>query len=154
APAATDAEYTRLTAEVMRLPAWEDPWPTDRRIVIPGYADLHALSRAREAAVKAAFDSSLLSMLHWRTWRTAPPQWAEPEAGLARELTGEVQAGRTVPLMLSTFPVEDSLTHAVLVYDSRPGGQAVESLAYAPNAPANPLGLPFAPASRGFWVEP
>jgi hypothetical protein len=151
---ATDAEYTRLTAEVMRLPAWQDPWPADRRIVIPGYADLHALSRAREAAVKAAFDSSLLSMLHWRTWRVALPQSAEHQAGLARELTGEVQAGRPVPLMLTSFPVEDFLNHAVLVYGSRPSGRAVEFLAYDPNDPANAFGLHFDPTSRGFWVEP
>ena len=73
APPAMDAEYTKLTAEVMGLPAWHAPWPADRRIVIPGYPNLHALSRAREAAVKAGFDSSLLSMLHWRTWRVALP---------------------------------------------------------------------------------
>jgi len=154
AASATNAEYTRLTAEVMRVPAWHDPWPADRRIVIPGYASLHALSRTRESAVKAAFDSSLLSMLHWRTWRVALPLSAGHQARLARELTDEVQAGRPAPLMLSSFPVEDYLNHAVLVYDYRPSGGAVEFLAYDPNDPANPLGLHFDPASRGFWVEP
>jgi hypothetical protein len=150
----TDAEYTRLTAEVMRLPAWHGPWPAARRIVIPGYADLHALSRAREAAVKAGFDSSFLSMLHWRTWRVALPLSARHQAGLAQELMDELQAGRPVPLMLSSFPVEDYLNHAVLVYHRRPGGRAVEFLAYDPNDPTSPLGLHFDPASRGFWVEP
>src|SRR5262249_8389315 len=119
-PPVSDAEYTRLTAEVMRMPAWHEAWPPDRRIVIPGYADLRTLSRAREPAVKAAFDSSILSMLHWRTWRTALPLSPEHQARLARELTEEIQAGRPAPLMLSSFPVEDYVNHAVLVYGYRP----------------------------------
>ena len=153
-PPVADAEYTRLTAEVMQVPAWHAPWPPDRRIVIPGYASLRELSRAREAAVKAAFDSSFLSMLHWRTWRAALPLSAEHQAQLARELADEVAAGRPAPLMISSFPVEDYLNHAVLVYDYRSSAGAVEFLAYDPNDPANALGLHFDPASRGFWVEP
>ncbi len=153
-PRLADAEYTRLTAEVMRVPAWHAPWPPERRIVIPGYPGLHALSRARESAVKAAFDSNVLSMMHWRTWRVALPLSAGHQARLAGELTVELGAARPAPVMLSSFPVEDYLNHAVLVYDYRPSAEGVEFLAYDPNDPVNPLGLHFDPASRGFWVEP
>jgi hypothetical protein len=152
APAVSDAEYARLTRQVFDVPAWRDPWPATRRVQIPGYPDLHAFSRAREAAVKAAFDSSVLSMLHWRTWRVALPLLPGHQPRVARELVAELDAGRPAPVMISNFPDPDLLNHAVLVYGYRPSASVVEFLAYDPNDPANPLGLYFDPASRGFWI--
>jgi hypothetical protein len=153
-PAVSDAEYTRLAREVMRVGAWEPPWPPERRIVIPGYADLHALSRGREAALKAAFDSSRLSMAHWRTWRVALPLPPGHQPRLAGQLRAEVDAGRPVPLMITNFPDPDLLNHAVLVYGYRTSGATVEFLAYDPNDAGNPLGLHFDTATLGFWIEP
>ena len=153
-PAVGDAEYTRLARAVMDVGVWEAPWPPERRVVIPGYPDLYDFSRAREAAIKAAFDSSVLSMIHWRTWRAAMPLPGRHQARVARELREEVDAGRPAPIMITNYPDRDVLTHAVLVYGYRPSGDVVEFLAYDPNDPANPLSLYFDPGTRGFWVEP
>jgi hypothetical protein len=154
APALSDAEYTDLAREIMSVPAWEAPWPPERRIVIPGYPTLHALSAARERAIKAAFGSVLLSMLHWRNWRVALPLPPGHQPRLADELVAEVDAGRPAPAMITSFPTPDYVNHAVVVYDYRRDAGGLEFLAYDPNDPANPLELHFDPGSRGFWVEP
>jgi hypothetical protein len=154
APPVSDAEYARLVRTVLGIGAWEAPLRPDRRVAIPGYPDLHAFSRARESAIKAAFDSNTLSMVHWRTWRVALPLLSGHQRRIARELTEELAAGRPVALMITNFPDPDVLNHAVLVYDSRPGVHAVEFLAYDPNDPTTPLGLHFDPAGGSFWVEP
>jgi hypothetical protein len=156
APPVTDAEYTRLAREVMTVGAWEAPWPLERRIVIPGYPDLYALSRAREAAIKAAVmaDSYVLSIVHWRTWRILVPLPKAHQVRVARELEAEVDAGRPVPIMITNWPTPDTVNHSVLVYDYRPGARGVEFLAYDPNDPPSPLSLHFDPAAPGFWVEP
>ena len=153
-PALSDAEYTALAREVLGFPAWRAPWPPERRVVIPGYPSLHAFSREREAAIKAAFGSSVLSMVHWRTWRVGLPLPPGHDVRLARELMDEVDAGRPAPVMITNFPAPDLLNHAVLVYGYRRGSRVVEFLAYDPNDPANPLALHFDPAAAGFWVEP
>lgn len=150
----SDAEYARLAGEVMRIGPWEPPRPLEQRVVIPGYPDLQAFSRARETAIKAVFGSNVLSMAHWRTWRVAFPLSAGHQTRLAGELRAELDAGRPVPLMITNFPDPDLLNHAVLVYDHRSSAGGVEFLAYDPNDPANPLSLHFDPATRGFWVGP
>lgn len=152
-PAVAPAEYTRLVRQVMEVEAWGAPRPQDRRVVIPGYADLRAFSADQEAAIKPTFGSSVLSMMHWRTWRVGLPLGSGHQHRVARELREEVDAGRPVPLMITNFPDPDVLNHAILVYDYRVRRDVVEFLAYDPNDPDNPLGLHFDPATRAFWVE-
>ena len=153
-PALRPEEYTRLAREVMAVAPWEPPRPDAQRIVVPGYADLHAFSRAQEPAIKAAFDSNVLSMLHWRTWRVAAPLGSGHQGRVARELVEELDGGRPVPLMITNFPDPDLLNHTVLAYEYRVHSGGVEFRAYDPNDPGTPLGIHFDPATRGFWVGP
>jgi hypothetical protein len=152
-PPRPDAEYTRLTREVLAITPWEAPWPAERRLVIPGYPDLHTFSRARESAIKAAFGNQWPSIFAFRNWRVTWWQSRAHQAGLAHELVEEVGGGRTTPLLITSFPEPDYLNHVVLVYDYRPSAGVVEFLAYDPNDPDNPLSLHFDPASRAFWIE-
>lgn len=153
-PPVTPEVYTRLTREVTAIAPWAPPRTQGERVVIPGYPDLHAFSRAEEPAIKAAFGSNVLSMVHWRTWRVGVAFSPEHQRGLALELVRELEAGRPAPLMITNFPHADLLNHAVLVYDYRRQTAVVEFLAYDPNDPGSPLSLHFDPATRGFWVEP
>lgn len=153
-PPVSDAEYARLIRGVMRIPPWEAPWPAAQRLVIPGYPDLHAFSRAHEAAIKAAFGSQVGSILHWRNWRAHWPLGPDHQERVARELRTEVDGGRPAPIMITNTPEPDELKHVVLVYDYRWTSGVVEFLAYDPNDPGNPLSLAFDPAHRSFWVEP
>jgi len=153
-PPVSDAEYARLIREVLRIGPWEAPWPPERRVVIPAYPDLHAFSRAQEAAIKAAFGSQIGSILHWRNWRALWPLGRDHQERVARELRVEVDGGRPAPIMISNSPEPDELKHVVLVYDYRWMSSVLEFLAYDPNDPGNPLTLAFDRASRSFWVEP
>lgn len=153
-PAVSDAAYTRLVRQVMDGAPWEPPRPPEERVVIPGYADLRAFSAAREAAIKSTFGSSVLSMMHWRTWRVGLPLGSGHQHRVARELREEVDAGRPAPVMITNFPDPDVLNHAILVYDYRVRRDVVEFLAYDPNDPGNSLALHFDPTTRAFWVEP
>lgn len=145
-------EYTRLAREVMALSPREAPRRDGERVVVPGYPDLYALSRAQEPAIKAAFDSNLLSMMHWRTWRVVLPLGSGHQRRVAAELVAELDAGQPVSLMITNFPEPDLLNHAVLVYDYRRRSGGVAFLAYDPNDPDTPLEIHFDPATRAFWV--
>ena len=153
-PALAPAEYDRLVRAVLARPAWDPPVPEAERVVIPGFANLHEFSAAHEGLLKAAFGSNVLSMVHWRTWRVGVDFSRAHQEGLARELLREVDAGRPAPVMITNFPHEDILNHAVLVYGHRPSRGGIEFLAYDPNDPGSPLGLHFDDASRAFWVGP
>jgi hypothetical protein len=153
-PAVSLADYERLIRLVLARPLWDPPVPEAERIVVPGFAGLREFSAAHEGLLKAAFGSNVLSMVHWRTWRVGVAFSADHQERLARELIGEVNAGRPAPLMITNFPHEDILNHAVLVYGRRPSLRGVEFLAYDPNDPGSPFELHYDDASRAFWVGP
>ena len=46
APRLAAEEYVARVKQVVAQAPWEEPWPADQRIVIPGYASLHEFSRA------------------------------------------------------------------------------------------------------------
>ncbi len=154
-PPVTPADYERLVRQVLDRPPWA-PLPETEvdRVVIPGYTDLRGFSAAHEDLLKAAFGSNVLSMLHWRTWRVGVDFPPEHQERLAQELLAEVGAGHTAPLMITNFPHEDILNHAVLVYGRRSSLRGVEFLAYDPNDPGSPFAIYYDDASRAFWVGP
>ena len=154
APRVTADEYTRLARAVMAGTPWAPPRPLEARIVIPGYADLMALSRDQEPAVKAAFGSNILSMMDVRLWRVVFAASPSQQAKVAAELRAEVDAGRPVPVLLTNYPEPDLLNHAVLVYDYRDESRILEFGAYDPNDPHGRFALFFDPATRGFYVPP
>jgi hypothetical protein len=153
-PPVSDAEYDRVVRAVLDQPAWDAPWPVERRLVIPGYPDLRAFSRDREPLIKTAFGSQWSSMWHVRNWRVVFAQSAGHPSRLAGELVGEIDRGLPVPLMITSFPEPDYLNHVVLIYGYHRSGSAIEFTAYDPNDPGSPLGVNFDPASGAFWVGP
>jgi hypothetical protein len=153
-PAVSTADYEELIRLVFARPPWNPPVSEDERIVIPGFTGLREFSSAHERLLKAAFGSNVLSMVHWRTWRVGVDFPPEHQERLARDLLEEIRAGRPAPLMITNFPHEDILNHAILVYGRRPGLPGVEFLAYDPNDPGTPFSLYYDEASRAFWVGP
>jgi hypothetical protein len=157
-PAASPAEYDRLVQEVLARPAWDPPAPESERVVIPGYAGLRDFSAAHERLLKESFGSNVLSMVHWRTWRVGVAFPPDHQERLARDLVVEIREGRPAPVMITNFPHEDILNHAILIYGRRPGGLpaagGIEFLAYDPNDPGTPFPLYYDDASRAFWVGP
>jgi hypothetical protein len=150
APTLAPAEYTARVRQATARPPWEDPLPLAARVVIPGYASLHELSTAQEAAVKAGLSGRLWTMLHWTNWRVVFPMPGWQQERVAREMLVELQSGRAVQLLVTNFPTVE-LNHTVVAFDYRlraPGD--VEFRVYDPNDPYSPGIITFERAARRF----
>jgi hypothetical protein len=138
APRVAAAEYVRLVREVTRRSPWRAPLHPEDRIVIPGFASFHALTRDEEAAVKAGLRGRLWTLLHPTNWRIVYPHVRSHQQRVAAETVSELQEGRPVQLFITDFPGL-GLDHSVLVFDYRVrGGDAVDLIVYDPNDPGTP----------------
>lgn len=130
--------YEARVAQVVSRSPWEDPLPAGDRVVFPGYASLHELSRAEEKAVKAGLGSPFWTWLHWTNWRVVFPMPGAQQERVAREALAELASGRPVQFLVTNFPTWE-LNHTVLAYDYRSvDGVVVELVVYDPNDPAAP----------------
>ena len=137
APRLTPQEYVARVKDVVAQAPWEDPWPADRRIVIPGYASLHEFSRAQEAAVKEGLGGRFWTLVHWTNWRVTFPVTRGHQATVAREVMDELDAGHLVQLLVTNWP-KPELNHTVVAFGYRPGPQGMEFVVWDPNDPAEP----------------
>jgi hypothetical protein len=149
-PRLSPAGYAALVRRVTRRAPWRRPLGPEERIVVPGYASLHELSRHEERAVKAGLHGRLRSLLHWTNWRIAFPQPPGHQARVVGETLAELRAGRPVQLFLSDFP-RISFNHSVLAFDlAATGPDAVDLVVYDPNDPAAPGVIRYDPAAARF----
>lgn len=154
APRLTPAEYTALVRRVTRRPAWWAPLPPDQRIVVPGFASLHELSREMEAAVKAGLHGRFWTLVHWSNWRMVFPHPHGQQERVAAETVADLQAGRPVQLLITDFP-RIKLNHSVLAYDyvvREP--DLVDFTVFDPNDPSRPGVVRFDPRIRRFRPAP
>ena len=152
-PRVEPAVYTSLVSEVVARAPWEDPLPPADRIVIPGYASLHELSAAQEAAVKAGLGGPFWTFVHWTNWRVVFPVTGEQQERVARETLAELDAGRMVQLLVTNLPKVE-LNHTVIAYDYRNyEGRFIEFIVYDPNEPEEPGWVAFDRAERSFFAS-
>ena len=138
APRLTPAEYTALVRRITRRPAWWTPLPTHRRIVVPGFASLHELTRDMEKAVKAGLRGRLWTLVHWSNWRMVFPHPHGQQERVAAEAVSELQGGRPVQLFITDFPWI-KLNHSVLAYDyTERAPDIVDFVVFDPNDPQGP----------------
>jgi hypothetical protein len=137
-PKVSAAQYEALVADVADRAPWDDPLPAGARVVIPGYASLHELSRDQERAVKAGLGSAFWTWVHWTNWRVVFPMPGAQQERVARETLAELAAGRPVQLLVTNFPTWE-LNHTVVVYDYRVADDgAIDLIVYDPNDPYTP----------------
>jgi hypothetical protein len=137
-PRRPSADYAVLVRRVTRRAAWRAPLPAGRRIVIPGFASLEALSRDEEAAVKAGLRGRFWTLVHWTNWRMTFPSPPGQQERVARRTMAEIRAGRPVQLFITDFP-RIALNHSVLAFDYRAAGpEEVDFIVYDPNDPGAP----------------
>jgi hypothetical protein len=144
----SDAYVERVRA-VAAHPPWQPPAATDERVVIPGYPNLRAFSAGEEAAIKAGLGGRFWTMVHWTNWRVTFPVTREQQAGVAREVIDDVDAGRLVQLLVTNWP-KPELNHGVIAYAYRAGPREVEFDVWDPNDPHRPGLLTFDTTDRRF----
>lgn len=150
APRLDPAGYAERVRQVVARAPWEAPLAADERVVLPGYASLHELSRAEEAAVKDGLVGRWWTLLHWTNWRVVFPAPGWHQERVLDETLAELEAGRPVQLLVTNFPTIE-LNHTVLAYDYRftREGQ-VELTVYDPNDPRAPGTITFDRDARRF----
>lgn len=152
-PRVEPSDYVRLVGEVVARAPWEDPLPLADRVVIPGYASLHELSAAQEAAVKAGLGGFVWTFVHWTNWRVAFPVTGGQQERVARETLAEIDAGRMVQLLVTNLPKVE-LNHTVIAYDYRIyEGRFIEFIVYDPNESEEPGWVAFDRAERTFFAS-
>ena len=149
APRLAHAEYVARVRALRERPPWADPPPPDDRIVIPGYANLRDFSRGEEAAVKEGLGARFWTLVHWTNWRVTFPVTGGHQAGVAREVMDEVDAGRLVQLLVTNWP-KPELNHTVVAFAYRPAAQGIDFLVWDPNDPAAPGIMTFDTEARRF----
>jgi hypothetical protein len=146
----SEAEYVARVRAVVDHAPWESPVPLDERVVIPGYPDLHAFSRAHEAAVKEGLGGRLWTLLHWTNWRVTFPVTRGHQATVAREVVDELRAGRLVQLLVTNWP-KPELNHTVVAYAFRATPRGMNFDVWDPNEPGGSGVLTFDAAASRFW---
>jgi hypothetical protein len=123
--------------------------PEAERIVIPGYANLRALSEARATLLREEIGGPLWSYVERGNWRMVIPFSRAHQAETAEDLMEALDRRRPAVLHLVRFP-RIAINHAVLVYDYEDAGAEVRFEVYDPNAPAGPATLSYERGSRSF----
>jgi hypothetical protein len=122
------------------------------RIVIPGYADLRALSRAHETLLKDALGGAVWSYVERGNWRMVIPISRRHQASTVEELKAAIDANRPPIVHLVRFP-RIEINHALLLFAYAESETGVEFSAYDPNAPDGAVPLAFDRATRTFLLE-
>ena len=150
APRVAPAEYVARVNQVVAQKPWDEPWPADRRIVIPGYASLHEFSGAQEAAVKEGMVGRFWTFVHWTNWRVVFPMPGWQQERVARETLVELAEGRPVQFLVTNFPKWE-LNHTVLAYAYALDATGnVLFTVYDPNDPHEPGRITFDRTERRF----
>lgn len=153
-PRLSAAEYTALVRRITRLAPWRAPLPLVERVVVPGYAALHELTREQEDAVKAGLPRRFWTLLHWTNWRMVFPHPRSQQERVAAEVVSELQAGRPAQLLVTDFP-RICFNHSVLVFDYRVSEpNTVDFIVYDPNDPTVPGVVRFDRLDRRYRPAP
>jgi hypothetical protein len=147
APKADDETYRKLVRDVVD----RDPSETEtaERIVVPGYANLHAFSAAHEDLVKDELGSAAQSYVQRGHWRMVFPFTHDQQAETAKGLFLEITVHRPPVVHLILFP-KITINHGVLIYDAAERGRNIVFRVYDPNNAQHPTELVFDGDERAF----
>lgn len=113
-PRVAEENYASLIRRVSRIPAWFPARKTNRRIVIPGYANLREFSRGHEHLLKEELGYWFPTYLRVGNWRMVGPfpRWGQALA--ARVLTRGLDHGALQAVYITRFP---KMNHCLILFD-------------------------------------
>ena len=147
-PAADEATYAKLIRKVVgTYPSHS--LPDEKRIVIPGYANLRSFSAAHEELLKAECGSAMQSYFQRGHWRMIFPfTHTQQQHGAERLLEAIRQQGVAIVHLVS-FP-SLQINHAIVLFNGTRLNDKLEFTAYDPNDPSQPTVLTFDEHERHF----
>ena len=155
-PPPDDATLNRLLRRVNRHAVWRVPLPPEKRVVIPGYANLRALSQARPLLVQKNVGGGLMTYLRLGNWHmffykhhdAAQQAWTQ---GVVEDAFAHNDG---FVAYLTTYP-SLSINHAVLLYGRGPARAdgVVPYRVYDPNHPEAPREMLWDPRKGEFSYQ-
>lgn len=159
-PPDDDQTLTAKVRQVTRYAAWRAPLPPDQRVVIPGYADLRALSKAKAGILQRNCG------VWWTTYVRPgnfkmfffPANGPKFQGWTQRGLERKLNRNEVFIAYLTSFPNMD-INHACLIYARNPqNGQPDQNgllhyFAYDPNHPESPRDMAYNPKRKTFLYQ-
>ncbi len=144
-PPPDDETLAHLVRQVTGRGAWRDPLPPDKRIVIPGYADLRALTNARPLIVQKNIGLGWTAYIRVGNWRMFPYFFNSPtQQRHTQERVEDCLARNDLFIAYLTVYPSLAINHAVVIYGRRPAtpqdaaAGVIHYLVYDPNHPDAP----------------
>jgi len=152
-PDETSVDDDRYRALVRQVLAGNPRVPDGKRVVIPGYPDLHHFSVAKERLLKGGCGGAWRSYVLRSHWRMLFPISRAHQDWTARQMLAEVREHFSPIVHLVNFP-SLNINHGMIVYDATEESGGIHFSAYDPNRPAAPARLTFDRARRTFSLPP
>ncbi|HZQ48502.1 MAG TPA: hypothetical protein VFC07_15910 [Verrucomicrobiae bacterium] len=147
-PVADADTYRRLIHRVISTSASRSLADSDK-VVIPGYADLHAFSQAQAPLLKSECGGAWHSYFQHGHWRMMLPFSRHHQERMSEQLLAELKQDRPPVVHLVRFP-QLTINHAVVLFDATETEKEIRFAAYDPNNPKVPVPLVYDRASRTF----
>lgn len=147
-PVADDKIYRELIDQVTAIDPRHHP-PASDVVTIPGYANLRDFSATHEQLLKDECGGAWRSYVQRGNWRMVFPFFRSSQKTTARQLLAEVRSNRPPIAHLVRFP-QETINHAVVVYDAKETKNEIQFTIYDPNHPDAPGTLIYDRASRTF----
>lgn len=144
-----DAPAYRRLAERVVATNPREPLPPEKKIIIPGYADLRSFSADYESVLKEACGGAWQSYFQRGNWRMIFPFSRQHQTSTSKRIQSRLERGQLVLVHLVRFP-QLSINHTVLVVGAQEGQDSTQFLCYDPNQPGAPLTLTFDRRSQTF----
>ena len=151
-----DKELAERIRKITRLTPWSVPLAPRDRIVIPGYADLRSLSRARAEVLQKNIGLGWPTYFRPGNWRIGLPHGPAQQARTHLELERALTAPHGFFVAyLTNFPRSLNINHGVLVYarKARDRGGSCQYAVYDPNHHDAPRTLKWSDRDRSFLYQ-
>ncbi len=151
-PVADKSTYRRLIRKVVSS-SLRHPLPAEKKLLIPGYANLREFSMAHEDLLKEECGSAWESYLQRGHWRMVFPFSRHQQEATAQRLVLTVKENRPAVVHVAKFP-QLSINHALVVFAVEETPAALRFSVYDPNEPSQPGVLTYERAARRFYLPP
>ena len=148
-PVADEAAYRKLIRRVVSTSP-RTLLPEGERIVVPGYTNLFAFSRAQERLLKEECGGAWQSYFQRGHWRMIFPFSGRSQVKMVEQLRESIRQNRPPVVHIARFP-SLTINHALVLFDVRETEAEVEFTAYDPYDPLKPSLLTFRKAERQFY---
>jgi hypothetical protein len=149
---ASDVIYRTLIGRVLsRSPRL--PCAPERRIVIPGHANLREFSAAHEPLVKAACGGAWQSYVLRSHWRMVLPLSRAHQRRTAASLVAALEQNQSPIIHLVRFPAL-TINHGVILFAVTASPDGFKFQAYDPNDPKAPVEVTFDRRTGSFSLPP